>query len=75
MTGYFSVQIQDLQNVYTAKTYWVCFAIIIVLSIIVLVGFGLLSGTVEGKPIYKSLTRTFFDKSKDKVDKQRKKNR
>ncbi|KAL9103790.1 MAG: hypothetical protein Q9163_001199 [Psora crenata] len=28
MTGYFSVQIADLEGVYTAKTYWVCFAVI-----------------------------------------------
>ena len=75
MTGYFSVQIQDLQGVYTAKTYWVSFVVIMTLSIIVLVAFGMVSGTLEGKPVYKSLTRTFFDRSKDKVDKRRKRNR
>lgn len=32
MTGYFSVQIEDLQGVYTAKTYWVTFAIIMSFS-------------------------------------------
>jgi hypothetical protein len=75
MTAYFSVQIQDLQGVYTAKTYWVCFAVITGLSVIVLVAFGFLSGTVEGRPIYKSLTRTLFDRSKDKVSKGRTKHR
>ena len=32
MTSYFSVQIQELDGVYTVKTYWVSFAIIMVLS-------------------------------------------
>lgn len=34
MTSYFSTQIQDLQNIYTAKTYWVTFAIIMAISFI-----------------------------------------
>ncbi|KAL2043302.1 hypothetical protein N7G274_003608 [Stereocaulon virgatum] len=61
MTGYFSTQIQDLQGIYTAKTYWVCFAVIMALSFIFLVAFGVLSGTLEGKPIYRSLTETVLD--------------
>jgi hypothetical protein len=61
MTGYFSTQIQDLQGIYTAKTYWACFAVIMALSFIFLVAFGVLSGTLEGKPIYRSLTETVLD--------------
>lgn len=61
MTGYFSTQIQDFQGIYTAKTYWVCFAVIMALSFIFLVAFGVLSGTLEGKPIYRSLTETVLD--------------
>lgn len=34
MTAYFSVQIDDLSGVYTAKTYWVCFGVIMLLSIL-----------------------------------------
>lgn len=61
MTGYFSVQISDLQGVYTVQTYWICFAVIMALSFSFLVVFGKLSGTLEGKPIYRSMTETFYD--------------
>lgn len=45
MTGYFSVQIQELEGVYTVKTYWVSFAIIMVLSFLALFMFsGILVG-------------------------------
>ncbi|MCJ1281645.1 hypothetical protein MMC26_000966 [Xylographa opegraphella] len=65
MTGYFSIQIEDLVGVYTSVTYWTCFAVIITLSFCFLVVFGRLSGTQESKPIYQSLSRVFFNKSKD----------
>jgi hypothetical protein len=40
MTGYFSVQIDDLQGAYTAKTYWVAFAVIMGLSFVALFFFS-----------------------------------
>ncbi|KAI9738607.1 MAG: hypothetical protein M1834_008111 [Cirrosporium novae-zelandiae] len=64
MTGYFSVQITDLEGVYTAKTYWICFAVILALSAIALSIFGLISDTVEGKIIYRSMSQMLFDISK-----------
>ena len=57
MTGYFSTQITDLQNVYTAKTYWVSFAVIFALSFLFLFVFGYISGTLEGGVVYKSIGR------------------
>lgn len=60
MTAYFSTEVQDLQN-YTGKTYWIAFAVIMVLSVVLLTLFGWLSGTEEGKPIYRSITRKFLD--------------
>jgi len=52
MTSYFSIQIQELQGVYTVKTYWISFAVIMVLSFValfmfssVLVGLGTGLGT------------------------------
>ena len=65
MTAYFSVEIDDLQGMYTAATYWVSFAVIMALSFIFLLVFGYISGTVEGKPIYRSFTQIFVDKSRD----------
>ena len=60
MTGYFSTQIKDLQDIYTAKTYWVCFAITIFISFLFLVGFGVISHTLEGGVVYQSLTDATF---------------
>lgn len=70
MTGYFSVQIVDLQGVYTVKTYWACFGVVIALSLLFLVVFGKLSGTLEGKPIYRSLSETIYDSTKRILGKQ-----
>ena len=70
MTGYFSVQIADLQGAYTATTYWACFGIVGGLSFIFLLIFGKLSGTLEGKPIYRSLSETLYDSTKHILGKQ-----
>ena len=64
MTAYFSTQIEDLQGAYTSTTYWSCFAVIMAFSFIFLVVFGVLSNTLEGKPIYRSMTQTFWDYSR-----------
>ncbi|KAJ9389459.1 hypothetical protein DTO063F5_1952 [Paecilomyces variotii] len=72
MTAYFSTQIDDLQGVYTARTYWVSFGVIMVLTIIALAVFGFASDTVEGKTIYRSLLRTFVDSSRNKLSTQKK---
>lgn len=61
MTAYFSTQLSDLANIYSIKTYWICFAIIMSLSFVGLALFGLASGTLEGKPIYRSFTQTMVD--------------
>ena len=61
MTAYFSVQIDDLQGVYTSKTYWSCFGVIMALSLIFLVIFGKLSDTLEGKPIYETMAHAFLE--------------
>ncbi|KAI9754650.1 MAG: hypothetical protein M4579_004613 [Chaenotheca gracillima] len=73
MTAYFSIQIEDLVGVYTHKTYWGCFGVVMGLSLLLLIVFGLISDTVEGKMIYRSLsqqliwtTRTMFGRQKAK---------
>lgn len=71
MTGYFSIQM--VQNRYTLATYWGSFGVIMGVSLLFLVVFGGLSGTLEGRPIYKSMTRTFIDFSTDAIGKRRKK--
>lgn len=64
MTNYFSTQISGLHG--TVKTYWICFGVIMFLSIVFLFVFGALSGTLEGKPIYRSLTETVIDLGRGK---------
>ena len=74
MTAYFSVQIPDIQNTYTSKTYWIAFAVITTLSFIFLLVFGAISGTVEGEAIYQSFTQMFLNMSRKKIDARRAKN-
>ncbi|KAH6678354.1 hypothetical protein B0J14DRAFT_582510 [Halenospora varia] len=40
MTAYFSIQIQEIQNLYTLKDYWYSFAVIICISFLFLFFFG-----------------------------------
>lgn len=70
MTGYFSTQIQDLQHTFTARAYWISFAVLMFLSIVLLALFGYASDTIEGKTIYQSLFRTLFRSSKAKISKE-----
>lgn len=60
MTGYFSMQLTEIEKLYNLKTYWVCFLIVVVASIIGLVIFGITTERVRGRTTYKSLTRTFW---------------
>jgi hypothetical protein len=59
MSAYFTVPFDGLS--YTPATYWTAFAVILGLSFLTLVVFGQLSGTQEGKPVYRSLTRVGFE--------------
>ncbi|GIC91938.1 uncharacterized protein Aud_008393 [Aspergillus udagawae] len=72
MTAYFSTELRGVKGVYTQAEYWISFAVIMVLSLLVLVLFGYASGTIEGRTIYQSLSRTFISSSKDKLGHQRK---
>ena len=45
MTSYFSAQFDGTS--YTIRDYWLAFAVVLVLSWLVLVGFGAVSGTLE----------------------------
>jgi hypothetical protein len=60
MTGYFSVQLDEINKLYSLRTYWVCFLVVGILTIFLLASFNIASDKVKGKIIYKSLTRTLF---------------
>lgn len=61
MTAYFSIQLPEVSKVYSLKTYWLCFLVVTILSIGFLFIFGITTHTVEGKTIYKSITRMVLD--------------
>jgi hypothetical protein len=66
MSQYFSIQIPDIGDPLSLRAYWISFAVLMVLSISILTLFGYASDTVEGKTIYRSVTRTLFSSSKQK---------
>ena len=58
MTGYFSIQLKEIEEKYNLTTYWICFLVVAVLSVLFLVVFGGITHTLEGKTVYRSVTRT-----------------
>lgn len=59
MTAYFSTQLDNVK--FTLTSYWISFGVVLAISIASLVAFGFVSGTMEGKLLYKSLSRTLLD--------------
>lgn len=70
MTAYFSIQVGDIGKKYSLKTYWLTFLVVSVLSIAFLGAFGFYTHTVEGKTIYRSVTRMILDVFKGKRKRQ-----
>ena len=58
LTGYFSMQLKEITN-YTLATYWFCFLVVSVLSILFLIIFGVTTHTLEGKTVYRSIGTIF----------------
>jgi hypothetical protein len=75
MTAYFSTELKGVKGGYTQAQYWVAFAVILFVSVLVLTVFGKASDTVEGKTIYQSLVKTFFRKSRERMSKSSKSRR
>ncbi|KAJ5261014.1 hypothetical protein N7478_011609 [Penicillium angulare] len=67
MTAYFSTELQGVKGGYTKVDYWGSFAVIFFLTLVLLTLFGFASDTVEGKTIYRSLIKTFFRNSREKM--------
>ena len=64
MSAYFAIPIVGVGDQYTLTDFWASFAVVFGVSFIALVAFGQLSGTQEGGPIYKSLTRSYYEVSR-----------
>lgn len=63
LTGYFSLSVGDIDKLYSLRTYWFSFLTVALLSITFLSLFGIATGTVEGKLVYRSLHKALWDKS------------
>ncbi|EER28026.1 hypothetical protein CPC735_033620 [Coccidioides posadasii C735 delta SOWgp] len=64
MTSYFSTEIDDLKASYTAKNYWVSFAVIMFLSAAGLSLFGWIHNVIGGKSTHRSIKRHFMQARK-----------
>jgi len=71
MTGYFSIQFSGVE--FSLKSYWIAFGLILGLSFVLLWLFSFVSGTMEGKMIYRPLSRIAYDFSKRILLRQKKK--
>lgn len=72
MTAYFSIQIQELEGVYTAKDYWYSFAVIMTISVLGLFFFAKslmwMTETLDDKmkKLQKSVRRAVVGKGRKK---------
>ncbi|PGH05388.1 hypothetical protein AJ80_08356 [Polytolypa hystricis UAMH7299] len=61
MTAYFSTEIKELEEVFTVRMYWIAFAVILVLSTLLLYVFGWLGDALGGRIKYRSIPKTMYD--------------
>jgi len=68
MTTYFQTPL--VKEEYTVKDYWISFTVVFVISFLVILGYGRLSGTVEGNMVYRPIEKVLFDSFKRKKPKR-----
>ena len=66
MTAYFSLPLEEIDKLYSLKTYWVCFVVVGVLTMLLLLFFNLANSKVTGKIAYQSLTKIFVQRVRRK---------
>ena len=71
MTEYFGTELKGVKGSYSTVQYWAAFGVIMFLSMLLLTVFGFASDTVEGKPIYRSLVRSFYRTSRHMLTQRR----
>ena len=59
MTGYFSIQLSEIENLYSLRTYWACFGVVAGVTLLLLGVFDFASERVQvqGAIVYRSLTQ------------------
>lgn len=67
MTAYFSTELKGVKGGYTKVDYWASFGVILFVSIVLLTLFGVASGTMEGKTIYRGVVRGIFESGQQRA--------
>jgi hypothetical protein len=62
MTAYFSLQMREIDELYSLKTYWGCFGVVGVLTVALMIAFGIVSSRVKGRIMYESMWRMGTEK-------------
>jgi hypothetical protein len=73
LTGYFSIQFQNME--FTMKSYWWAFAVVLVISFVLLFLFSFFTGSFEGKIVTRPWSRIMVDFSKRWLKHRRGKNK
>ncbi|KAF2461069.1 hypothetical protein BDY21DRAFT_279153 [Lineolata rhizophorae] len=59
VTGYFSTQLEGIT--FTQRSFWLTFGMTLLVSVVLLIAFSVLSGTMEGAIMYRSFSRFFWE--------------
>lgn len=68
LTAYFSIQVSDIQNLYSLTTYWASFGVVAAISILFLIFFSAKTDTEKGTSFYRQLHRLLWRKTKGKAN-------
>ena len=60
VTAYFSMQFDQINELYSIKTYWLAFLVVGIVTLAFLGGFEWLSRRYQGKIVFVGLTRTWL---------------
>ena len=67
LTAYFSIQVGNINQIYSLRTYWLSFLVVAVVSIVFLAAFGAAKETVKGQIEFHSLHRALWRKGVGKL--------
>jgi Mg2+ and Co2+ transporter CorA len=67
LTAYFSIQVGNIDQIYSLKTYWLSFSVVAAASIVFLAASEAATGTIEGQIVFRSLHRALWRKGVAKV--------
>lgn len=75
LTAYFSIQVGNINRIYSLKTYWLSFLVVAVASIMFLATFGAATGTANSQITFMNLHQALWRKGVVKVMRRKKESR